>query len=158
MYEVELKLQADHDAVRSRLETLDADHVDSRRQVDTYYNAPHREFAEKEPGDTASGALDEAVQALQSYDEIELSAEDIRSAIKDMIAQSKGEHEDDDEEDEEKTDGEATADTEVNTAKAANAANAGASTTATAKGANGSSGHSGLPSYGDAAAKYEGGN
>ena len=46
MYEVELKLQADHEAVRSRLETLDADHVDSRRQVDTYYNAPHREFAE----------------------------------------------------------------------------------------------------------------
>ena len=114
--------------------------------------------AEKEPGDTASGALDEAVQALQSYDEIELSAEDIRSAIQDMIAQSKGEHEDDDEEDEEKTDGEATADTEVNTAKAANAANAGASTTSTAKNTDGSSGHSGLPSYGDAAAKYEGGN
>ncbi|MFW5978437.1 MAG: class IV adenylate cyclase [Halohasta sp.] len=46
MYEVELKLAADHDALRERLAAQGADHVDSRRQVDTYYDAPHRDFAE----------------------------------------------------------------------------------------------------------------
>ena len=115
--------------------------------------------------DGASGAMDEAVQALQGYDEIELSASEIRDQIKEMIAASKAEHDDDDDEDydEEKTDGESAETAEkraenANVSKGAGAANAGASTTATAKEAGGPSGHSGLPSYGDAAAKYEGGN
>ncbi|AZH25234.1 class IV adenylate cyclase [Haloplanus aerogenes] len=46
MYEVELKVRADHDAVRDRLSALDADHVGAVTQVDTYYDAPHRDFAE----------------------------------------------------------------------------------------------------------------
>ncbi|MFW6321975.1 MAG: class IV adenylate cyclase, partial [Halohasta sp.] len=46
MYEVELKLEADHDELREVLAELGADHVDSRHQTDTYYNAPHRDFAE----------------------------------------------------------------------------------------------------------------
>jgi adenylate cyclase class 2 len=46
MYEVELKLRADHGPVRERLDALDARHVDTVVQVDTYYDAPHREFAE----------------------------------------------------------------------------------------------------------------
>ncbi|MFD1642121.1 class IV adenylate cyclase [Halohasta litorea] len=46
MYEVELKLRADHDELREVLADHGADHVDSRTQTDTYYNAPHREFAE----------------------------------------------------------------------------------------------------------------
>jgi len=46
MYEVELKLRADHDALREALADRGADHVDSRRQTDTYYDAPHRDFAE----------------------------------------------------------------------------------------------------------------
>ena len=46
MYEVELKLRADHEALRGRLTTAGADRVESRRQVDTYYDAPHRSFAE----------------------------------------------------------------------------------------------------------------
>lgn len=46
MYEVELKIRADHDAVRDRLAALDADHVGAVTQVDTYYDAPHRDFAE----------------------------------------------------------------------------------------------------------------
>jgi len=46
MYEVELKCRADHDALRDRLAELGAAHVDSRTQTDTYYDAPHREFAE----------------------------------------------------------------------------------------------------------------
>jgi len=46
MYEVELKLRADHDSLREQLDELGAEHVDSRKQIDTYYNAPHRDFAE----------------------------------------------------------------------------------------------------------------
>ena len=46
MYEVELKVRAAHDAVRERLAALDAERVGAVRQVDTYYDAPHRDFAE----------------------------------------------------------------------------------------------------------------
>jgi adenylate cyclase class 2 len=46
MYEVELKVQAAHEPLRQRLADLGADHIDSRQQTDTYYDAPHRSFAE----------------------------------------------------------------------------------------------------------------
>lgn len=46
MYEVELKVRADHGPVRERLDALGARHVGSVVQVDTYYDAPHRDFAE----------------------------------------------------------------------------------------------------------------
>ncbi|WP_416839829.1 class IV adenylate cyclase [Haloferax sp. DFSO52] len=45
MYEVEVKVRADHDAIRERLEAAGATHVNRVRQVDTYYDAPHRDFA-----------------------------------------------------------------------------------------------------------------
>ncbi|WP_430504838.1 class IV adenylate cyclase [Haloparvum sp. PAK95] len=46
MYEVELKVRADLDRVERRLEELDAADRGAKRQVDTYYDAPHRDFAE----------------------------------------------------------------------------------------------------------------
>ena len=46
MYEVEVKVRADHDAVRERLAELDAHHLGTVVQEDTYYNAPHRDFGE----------------------------------------------------------------------------------------------------------------
>lgn len=46
MYEVEIKVPADVDAVRDRLRTAGAERVDARRQRDVYYDAPHRDFAE----------------------------------------------------------------------------------------------------------------
>ncbi len=46
MYEVEVKVPADLEAVRDRLETLEATRLGSVVQADTYYNAPHRDFAE----------------------------------------------------------------------------------------------------------------
>ncbi|WP_435064921.1 class IV adenylate cyclase [Halobaculum sp. EA56] len=46
MYEVEVKVRADHDAVRDRLADRDADRLRTVEQVDTYYDAPHRDFAE----------------------------------------------------------------------------------------------------------------
>ena len=46
MYEVEVKVAADLDSVAERLADLGADHTGDVVQVDTYYDAPHREFAE----------------------------------------------------------------------------------------------------------------
>lgn len=46
MYEVELKVRADHEQVRDRLADRDATQVDAVTQEDIYYNAPDRNFAE----------------------------------------------------------------------------------------------------------------
>ncbi len=46
MFEVELKVRTGHDAVRERLQESGAEHVGSVTQIDTYYDAPHRDFAE----------------------------------------------------------------------------------------------------------------
>jgi adenylate cyclase class 2 len=46
MYEVELKVRAEHENVTTRLEELGATRVEQIRQVDTYYNAPDRDFAQ----------------------------------------------------------------------------------------------------------------
>jgi adenylate cyclase class 2 len=44
MYEVELKVRADHGPVRDRLRDRNADRVGRVRQVDTYYDHPARSF------------------------------------------------------------------------------------------------------------------
>lgn len=46
MYEVELKLRTAHDPVRDRLRALGAEELGRVSQEDTYYDAPHRSFAE----------------------------------------------------------------------------------------------------------------
>jgi adenylate cyclase class 2 len=46
MYEVELKVRASHRAVRERLDALGAEGLGTVTQTDTYYDAPHRDFAE----------------------------------------------------------------------------------------------------------------
>ena len=46
MYEVELKLRADHDRVRGRLDDIGATHVGTVTQEDTYFDAPDRNFAD----------------------------------------------------------------------------------------------------------------
>ena len=46
MYEVELKFRADHETVRERLESAGAEPRGTVVQRDTYYDAPHRDFAE----------------------------------------------------------------------------------------------------------------
>jgi adenylate cyclase class 2 len=46
VYEVELKVPADHDAVREALERLDAEAIGSVEQADVYYDAPQRDFGE----------------------------------------------------------------------------------------------------------------
>ncbi|MFC4450477.1 class IV adenylate cyclase [Halorussus aquaticus] len=46
MYEVEVKVRTDHASVRERLVERGAEPVNEVTQEDTYYDAPHREFAE----------------------------------------------------------------------------------------------------------------
>jgi adenylate cyclase class 2 len=46
MYEVELKVRTAHEPVRERLASLDATPLGTVHQEDTYYDAPHRAFAE----------------------------------------------------------------------------------------------------------------
>ena len=46
MYEVELKVRADHDEVREQLDEADATLVGTAEQGDVYYDAPDRNFAE----------------------------------------------------------------------------------------------------------------
>ncbi|WP_119819339.1 class IV adenylate cyclase [Halalkaliarchaeum desulfuricum] len=46
MYEVELKVPAAHETVRDRLESMELSRETYVEQTDTYYDAPHREFAE----------------------------------------------------------------------------------------------------------------
>ncbi len=46
MYEVEVKVPADHDAVRTALDDAGAQRVETVAQSDTYYDAPYRDFAE----------------------------------------------------------------------------------------------------------------
>ena len=46
MYEVEVKVRADHEPVRARLSALDAEPVGEISQIDTYYDHPCRSFAD----------------------------------------------------------------------------------------------------------------
>ncbi|WP_330632175.1 class IV adenylate cyclase [Halocatena halophila] len=44
MYEVEIKVQAAHEEVRSKLDEQGATRLERVLQTDTYYDAPHRDF------------------------------------------------------------------------------------------------------------------
>jgi adenylate cyclase class 2 len=57
MYEVELKVRADHETVRQALTDAGANPLGTIRQVDTYYDAPHRDFA----------ATDEALRVRREH-------------------------------------------------------------------------------------------
>ena len=57
MYEVELKVRADHGTVRDALLEAGAESLGTIRQVDTYYDAPHRDFA----------ATDEALRVRREH-------------------------------------------------------------------------------------------
>jgi adenylate cyclase class 2 len=76
VYEVELKVRAEHDPVRDRLDALGFDAEGAVVQRDTYYDAPHRDFAdtdealrlrvERPPGAEGSAAT-EAASATLTY-------------------------------------------------------------------------------------------
>ena len=96
MYEVELKVRADHGPVRERLDELGATHRGRVRQADTYYDAPHRDFAEtdeafrlrRETRDgeetaklTYKGPLVEAESKTREEHEVEVSDGSAAAAI-----------------------------------------------------------------------------
>ena len=99
MYEVELKLRADHESLRGRLDNAGADRVEDCRQIDTYYDAPHRSFADtdealrirrEEPADgdavtklTYKGPLVEAASKTRSEHE---TAVDDDEALQGVLA------------------------------------------------------------------------
>jgi len=78
MYEVELKVRGSHDAVRERLDALGAEDVGSVTQVDTYYDAPHRDFAE----------TDEALRIRRERGERDGGAETSRVTYKGPLVES----------------------------------------------------------------------
>jgi adenylate cyclase class 2 len=59
MYEIELKIRADHGPVRERLRERDAEPLGTVRQVDTYYDHPDRSLVE----------TDEAVRLRREEDD-----------------------------------------------------------------------------------------
>jgi adenylate cyclase class 2 len=77
VYEVELKVQADHDAVREALEELDAEAIGTVEQADVYYDAPQRDFAETdealrlrtERDRDGPGAADDGTATVRNTDE-----------------------------------------------------------------------------------------
>lgn len=96
MYEVEVKVEADHDAVRDRLEAHGAEFDGRVEQSDTYLDAPHRDFAttdealrvrrETENGDTSyrityKGPLVEATSKTRAEIETGVDNGDDATAI-----------------------------------------------------------------------------
>ena len=59
VYEVELKTRTDHGPVRRRLEEQGATYEGAVTQRDTYYDAPHRDFA----------ATDEALRVREEHED-----------------------------------------------------------------------------------------
>ena len=93
MYEVEVKVPADHAAVREKLSARNAEPIDHVTQVDTYYDAPHREFAET---DEALRVREETPRDDQSFteltykgpleDEASKTRREIETAVEDVEA------------------------------------------------------------------------
>jgi adenylate cyclase class 2 len=70
VYEVELKLRADHDEVRDRLAAAGAEPLGTVVQRDTYYDAPHRDFATTDEAlrvRRVEGASDDRTEARLTY-------------------------------------------------------------------------------------------
>ena len=44
MIEIEIKVRADHQQIKDQLEDLHVSHIRVEDHIDTYYNAPHRDF------------------------------------------------------------------------------------------------------------------
>lgn len=93
MYEVELKVRADHDRVRAALTDADADRVGQVRQVDTYYDAPHRDFAETDEAlriRRESGLRDGSDEGESDVETIELT---YKGPLVEVASKTREEHE-----------------------------------------------------------------
>jgi adenylate cyclase class 2 len=90
MYEVELKVRASHGAVRDWLDALGAQRLGSVTQEDTYYDAPHRDFAETDEAlrirrETPAGGESRAYLTYKGplVDEMSKTREEAETAVGD---------------------------------------------------------------------------
>ena len=89
MYEVEVKLRADHGTLRSRLGEIDAESAGTVTQVDTYYDHPVRSFEDTDEALRIRRETDEAgEQAKITYkgplvDDVSKTREEAETGIKD---------------------------------------------------------------------------
>jgi len=87
MYEVELKVRTDHDGLRERLEELGAEFRDTVEQADTYYDAPHKDFAETDESlRVRREVVDGEESAVMTYkgpklDESSKTREEVETAV-----------------------------------------------------------------------------
>jgi len=91
MYEVEVKFRADHAAVRPRVQARGR-HVDTVVQRDTYYDAPHRSFAETDEAlrvrreEHEGGAETQLTYKGPLVDEVSKTREEAETAVGDPEA------------------------------------------------------------------------
>jgi len=87
MYEVELKVRTDHDGLRERLDELGADFLGTVEQADTYYDAPHKNFAETDESlRVRREVVDSEASAVMTYkgpklDEASKTREEVETAV-----------------------------------------------------------------------------
>ena len=98
MYEVEIKVPAELEAVRERLRRVDAERVGARRQRDVYYDAPHREFAETDEAlrirhETVRPSGDETATDGENSDGTETTRLTYKGPLLDGESKTRSEHE-----------------------------------------------------------------
>jgi len=87
MYEVELKVRTDHEGLRERLEELGAEFLGTVEQADTYYDAPHKNFAETDESlRVRREVVDGEASAVMTYkgpklDEASKTREEVETAV-----------------------------------------------------------------------------
>lgn len=87
MYEVELKVSTDHEGLRERLEGLGAEFLGTVEQADTYYDAPHENFAETDESlRVRREVADGEASAVMTYkgpklDEASKTREEVETAV-----------------------------------------------------------------------------
>jgi adenylate cyclase class 2 len=96
MIEVEVKVRASHDEVKKRLQELDAVRVTEKTQEDTYFTAPHRDFAQtdealrvrRQNGEayvTYKGPkLDEETKTREEHETFVGDAEEVRAVFESL--------------------------------------------------------------------------
>lgn len=76
MYEVELKVRTDHEGLRERLDELGAAFLGAVEQADTYYDAPHRDFAQTDEAlRVRRETVDEEESAVITYKGAKIDAD-----------------------------------------------------------------------------------
>ena len=102
MFEVEIKVPADVDAVRDRLRAAGGERVDARRQCDDYYDAPHRDFAETDealrvrretPLPDGIGSGDGTIESGDSPESAETTKITYKGPLLDEGSKTRAEHE-----------------------------------------------------------------